>query len=373
VDRSDSDVVHTNEFEVDYPHADSAFPNTLRTAEELITKTNMSEYEAWQMLRANAIECAMAFNASVSHVRTDALHMITSARALVVGGGTMGAGIAQSLLGVGAEVVLVESTAEAATAARSRVAAALARAAQAGRAEPGRAGSLEHLVVQTDFTVAGAIQLVVEAVPEDLQLKRKVLADVQAACPDALIATNTSSLSIDELAAELADPSALIGLHFFNPVPASTVVEIVIGTRTRPEVVELARTWIARMGKESIEVMDSPGFATSRLGLALGLEAIRMAEAGVASPRDIDRGMTLGYKHPIGPLELTDRIGLDVRLAIARHLETQLGPRFAPPQLLIDLVAAGHLGRKTSRGFFHWDPDGRRLDAASISKELGRA
>jgi 3-hydroxybutyryl-CoA dehydrogenase len=300
-------------------------------------------------------------------------HLITTPRALVVGGGTMGVGITQLLLGVGVQVVLVEPTVETVAAARSRVAAAVTRAAQAGR--PGAAGteSLERLVVQSGFAGAAAVQLVVEAVPEDLQLKRAVLAEASAACPDALLATNTSSLSIDKLAVGLADPTALIGLHFFNPVPVSTLVEIVIGTRTRPDVVERSRQWIARMGKESIEVQDSPGFATSRLGLALGLEAIRMAEAGVASASDIDRGMALGYKHPIGPLELTDRVGLDVRLAIAQHLEAELGPRFAPPRLLVDLVAAGHLGRKTSRGFFLWDQDGRRLADASIPKELGRA
>jgi 3-hydroxybutyryl-CoA dehydrogenase len=285
----------------------------------------------------------------------------------------MGVGIVQSLLGVGVEVVLVEPTAEAAVAARSRVAAAVERATQAGRTGAATTESLERLVVQTGFAVDGAISLVIEAVPEDLRLKRAVLAEAFAACPDALLATNTSSLSIDELAGQLADPSALIGLHFFNPVPASMLVEIVIGTQTRPDLVERSRKWIALMGKESIDVMDSPGFATSRLGLALGLEAIRMAEAGVASAADIDRGMVLGYKHPIGPLELTDRVGLDVRLAIAQHLEAELGPRFTPPRLLIDLVAAGHLGRKTSRGFFDWDQNGRRLDDASTPKETGRA
>jgi 3-hydroxybutyryl-CoA dehydrogenase len=156
-------------------------------------------------------------------------------------------------------------------------------------------------------------------------------------------------------------------------VPASRLIEIVVGTQTRQDVVEAAREWVARMGKQSIEVRDSPGFATSRLGLALGLEAIRMVETGVASADDVDRGMALGYRHPIGPLELTDRVGLDVRLAIAQHLESELGPRFAPPALLRELVSAGHLGRKSGRGFFHWDEDGRRLGPACLTREVNHA
>jgi 3-hydroxybutyryl-CoA dehydrogenase len=294
-------------------------------------------------------------------------------RALVIGGGTMGAGIVQTLLCAETDVILVEATAEAAANARGRVVASLQKAAASGRPDAPSVGVLERLSTQTDLQVDRAVDLVIEAVPEHVPLKRDVLARARMACPDALLATNTSSLSIDVLAAELDDPTALIGLHFFNPVPASRLIEIVVGTQTRQDVVEAAREWVARMGKQSIEVRDSPGFATSRLGLALGLEAIRMVETGVASADDVDRGMALGYRHPIGPLELTDRVGLDVRLAIAEHLESELGPRFAPPALLRELVSAGHLGRKSGRGFFHWDEEGRRLGAASLTREANHA
>ena len=147
-------------------------------------------------------------------------------------------------------------------------------------------------------------------------------------------------------------------MHFFNPVPRSDLVELVTAEQTSRATVDTARDWIRRLGKQSIEVRDSPGFATSRLGIVVGLEAMRMVEEGVASAEDIDKGMVLGYKFPIGPLELTDLVGLDVRLAIAEHLSGELGARFEPPQLLRDKVAAGELGRKVGRGFFTWRSDG---------------
>jgi 3-hydroxybutyryl-CoA dehydrogenase len=172
--------------------------------------------------------------------------------------------------------------------------------------------------------------------------------------PGAILASNTSSIPIARLAEGLARPARFIGLHFFNPVPLMKLLEIVVGPATAPEVVENARAFAARLGKEPILVKDAPGFATSRLGVAIGLEAIRMLEAGVASAADIDRAMELGYGHPMGPLRLTDLVGLDVRLAIARTLEKELGPRFAPPRLLVEKVEAGELGKKSGRGFYDW-------------------
>ena len=171
---------------------------------------------------------------------------------------------------------------------------------------------------------------------------------------DAALATNTSSISIDDLAAGLERPARLLGLHFFNPVPASQLVEIVVGRATAPELVAAARGWVAAIGKVPVVVRDSPGFASSRLGVALGLEAIRMLEEGVASAADIDAAMELGYRHPVGPLRTTDIVGLDVRLGIAEELHARLGDRFAPPELLRRMVADGHLGRKTGRGFYEW-------------------
>jgi 3-hydroxybutyryl-CoA dehydrogenase len=284
--------------------------------------------------------------------------------AVVVGGGTMGAGIAQLLLETGIDVTVCEATSEAAEAARNRVDEGLRKAVSRPGTLPKR--SVGRLSATCGFDGTGPVDLVVEAVPEVVSVKQAVLRRAQSAFPGALLATNTSSLSIDELARELAEPSALVGMHFFNPVPSSSLIEIVIGTATDPSVVERARMWAEQMGKQAIEVRDSPGFATSRLGLAIGLEAMRMLQEGVASAADIDRAMVLGYKYPIGPLELTDRVGLDVRLAIARHLESELGPRFAPPQVLIDLVGHGHLGRKTGQGFYRWE--GRRRVIAPPSQ-----
>ena len=267
--------------------------------------------------------------------------------ALVVGGGTMGAGIAQVLLQAGVGVWLSEVSDEAAAAGRQRVVAGLERA--------GDAAAAGRLVVITGFDGVGDVDLAVEAVPEDASLKRRVLGAVEAAVgPQTLIATNTSSLSIEGLAAGLVDAGRFLGMHFFNPVPRSALVEIVTGSALRPEMLDAARAWVALLGKQEIVVRDSPGFATSRLGLVIGLEAIRMVEDGVASPADIDRGMELGYRFPMGPLRLTDLVGLDIRLAIAEHLAATLGDRFLPPQLLRDMVARGELGKKTGKGFFEW-------------------
>ncbi|MCP2261964.1 3-hydroxyacyl-CoA dehydrogenase (EC 1.1.1.35) [Streptoalloteichus tenebrarius] len=274
--------------------------------------------------------------------------------AAVIGGGTMGAGIAHVLLAAGARVTLAEATPERADAARSAVAASLRRAEEKGRL----AGAPDDLLgrlstVDTAAALPPSAELVVEAVPETVDLKRSVLADAASACPDAVLASNTSSLSIAAIA---AGPAAhrVLGMHFFNPVPAQELVELVVHDGLGPGVVERARGWAEALGKTVIVVRDSPGFATSRLGVAVGLEAIRMLEEGVASAEDIDTGMRLGYRWPMGPLRLTDLVGLDVRLAIAEHLARELGPRFDPPALLRDKVARGELGRKTGRGFFDW-------------------
>lgn len=274
----------------------------------------------------------------------------------VVGGGRMGAGIAHALLLAGSEVVLVEAAEDAVGAARARVVDAVRRSVERGGLAGDVDGVVARLTVSTSVDALGGAGLVVEAVPEDLALKEQVFAAVEGAVgPDAVIATNTSSLPVTRLAGLLARPQRAIGLHFFNPVPASLLVEVVVGDVTAPAVVERATDWVRTLGKTPIVVKDSPGFASSRLGLALGLEAVRMVEEGVASPEDIDAAMTLGYKHPVGPLRLTDLVGLDVRLGIARHLATELGPRFEPPALLVQKVERGELGRKTGQGFYRWD------------------
>ncbi|MGN6252941.1 MAG: 3-hydroxyacyl-CoA dehydrogenase family protein [Marmoricola sp.] len=272
----------------------------------------------------------------------------------VIGGGRMGAGIAHAFLVAGTGVTVVESDDAAATAAAGRVEATLSRAAERGALDGDVGSVLERLAVVTDRQRLATADLVVEAVPESTTLKVDVLAAAALAAPGAALATNTSSLSIDEIASGLPDGSRLIGLHFFNPVPASDLVEVVVGSRTDAGLVAAAQEWVAALGKTAITVTDSPGFASSRLGVTIALEAMRMLEEGVASAEDIDLAMTLGYRHPVGPLRTTDIVGLDVRLAIAEHLERELGPRFAPPEVLRRLVAEGHLGRKAGQGFYRW-------------------
>ncbi|MFD0060306.1 3-hydroxyacyl-CoA dehydrogenase family protein [Streptomyces sp. NPDC056690] len=274
----------------------------------------------------------------------------------VIGGGRMGAGIAQSYAAAGSTVTMVENGAAAAAAALDRVATGLERAAERDRlTEPAETVLARVSIVESvDMLPAGA-DLVVEAVPEDPALKARVLAAAErAVSATTVLASNTSSLSVTELAAALTRPGRFLGMHFFNPVPASELVEIVVAPDTDSATVEAALRWTRCLGKKDVVVQDSPGFASSRLGLALGLEAIRMVEEGVAGPEAIDDAMRLGYKHPVGPLRLTDLVGLDVRLAIAEHLHDTLGERFAPPRLLREKVAKGELGRKTGQGFYSW-------------------
>lgn len=269
----------------------------------------------------------------------------------VVGAGRMGVGIAHVFAVAGSEVRILDSD----PAAVARAAATMER--YAIRAN-GDAGDATTVAFVGDVEALAGADLVIEAVPEDAGLKRAVLAQVEAAVgPNVWLASNTSSLSIDTLAASLRRPERVCGLHFFNPVPSSALVEIVRGTMTHHDLVVAARDWVASLGKTAIVVRDSPGFASSRLGLALGLEAIRMVEEDVASPADIDEAMVLGYRHPMGPLRLTDLVGLDVRLDIAEHLHRELGERFAPPELLRRMVAEGRLGRKTGRGFYEWSEE----------------
>lgn len=273
----------------------------------------------------------------------------------VVGGGRMGSGIAQAFAAAGSSVTVVESNGAAAQAARDRIEAGLNRGG--ARLDVPVADVLARIAVAASVEdLPEDADLVVEAVPEDAALKAKVLTAVEHAVgPSTVLATNTSSLSVTEIAAVLDRPGRFLGMHFFNPVPASELVELVVGPATAPETTASALAWTHALGKHDVVVKDSPGFASSRLGLALGLEAVRMVEDGVASPEAIDTAMTLGYKHPMGPLRLTDLVGLDVRLAIAEYLHATLGERFAPPQLLRDMVARGDLGRKTGKGFYTWE------------------
>jgi 3-hydroxybutyryl-CoA dehydrogenase len=276
----------------------------------------------------------------------------------VLGAGTMGRGIAHVAALAGYETRLHDVDAG-----------ALAHALESIRGNLDRGVELEKVKAEdrdaavgrlhTMVDIAAALQdadVVVEAVPERLALKREVLAEAAGhVSATAVLASNTSSLSISAIAAEVEGPERVVGLHFFNPVHIMALVEVVRGDRTTDRVVEQAVEFAERLGKQPIVVEDSPGFASSRLGVALGLEAIRMVEEGVASARDIDRAMELGYRHPMGPLRLTDLVGLDVRLEIARYLHRELGgDRFRPPDLLERMVEEGRLGKKTGQGFYDW-------------------
>ncbi|ASE11405.1 MULTISPECIES: 3-hydroxyacyl-CoA dehydrogenase family protein [Kocuria] len=273
----------------------------------------------------------------------------------VLGGGRMGAGIAHAFLIAGSRVTVVEVDAPAAEAAKERVESDLAKSLERGKIDGNLDVWTENFAVSVDYADFAQCELVVEAVPEIWDLKVSSLQNVEANLrEDAWLASNTSSLSIDGLAAELQRPERFCGMHFFNPVPASKLVEIVVGERTGQDMQDLTAQWVAGLGKTPVTVKDAPGFASSRLGVALGLEAIRMVEEGVASPEDIDNAMVLGYKHPVGPLALTDIVGLDVRLGIAEYLEKELGPRFAPPQLMREMVERGELGKKSGKGFYDY-------------------
>ncbi|MGO1973502.1 MAG: 3-hydroxyacyl-CoA dehydrogenase family protein [Propionibacteriaceae bacterium] len=272
----------------------------------------------------------------------------------VYGGGRMGAGIAHAFLVAGSSVVVIESDPDRAAAAHERVLTSLAKAADRGALTESVESVAARLTTAADAEALSGVALVVEAVPEDADLKAQVFERVESVAGEAVLASNTSSLSIAGLAASLRAPERFLGLHFFNPVPASGLVEIVVGAATADDLPARAAGWVDALGKTAITVNDTPGFASSRLGVALALEAMRMLEEGVASAADIDTAMTLGYRHPVGPLRTTDLVGLDVRLAIAEHLARELGARFEPPAVLRDKVATGQLGRKSGQGFYSW-------------------
>jgi 3-hydroxybutyryl-CoA dehydrogenase len=273
----------------------------------------------------------------------------------VLGGGRMGGGIAHAFLLAGSEVVVIDQP-HALEAADAGIRRAIATSVERGSTTRPQAELDAALRVASDRATLADRDLVIEAIPEIPELKAAALRDVESLLgAHAVLATNTSSLSIDDLAAHLTRPERFLGLHFFNPVPVSTLVEVVAGAATDPTLVATAGDWVRALGKTPVTVRDAPGFASSRLGVALALEAIRMLEQGVASAEDIDAAMVLGYKHATGPLRTTDVVGLDVRLGIAEYLHAQLGERFEPPALLREMVATGKLGRKTGEGFFVWD------------------
>ena len=275
----------------------------------------------------------------------------------VIGTGTMGRGIAYLSALAGYDTVVFDVDGASLDAAKASIESTLRKGVEKGKVtetDATLAAARVHLANDLEPAVRGA-ELIIEAVPESFELKNDLFAQADLYCDEeTILASNTSSISISKLAGSVERRDRFVGLHFFNPPHVMKLIEIVRGERTSDDTVEQIRTLAIEMGKTPILVRDSPGFATSRLGVAIGLEAIRMLEEGVASAEDIDRAMELGYNHPMGPLKLTDLVGLDVRLGIAEYLASTLGPRFEPPQLLRDLVAQGKLGKKTGEGFYRW-------------------
>ncbi len=276
----------------------------------------------------------------------------------MLGAGTMGHGIAQVAAAAGYAVIMRDVNPEALARGVHSIERNLAKGIQLGKiSEQDRDEILQRIHGTTRLEEISAADLVIEAAPENLELKQSLLREAEALVDrDCIFATNTSSLSISEVAAVSSRPEDVVGMHFFNPVHIMRLVEIVVGKQTSREATATVREVATRMKKEAIIVRDVPGFASSRLGVTLGLEAMRMVEQGVASAQDIDKAMELGYKHPMGPLRLTDLVGLDVRLHIAEYLHGKLGSEtFRPPDILRRLVSEGKLGKKSGEGFYKWN------------------
>lgn len=275
----------------------------------------------------------------------------------VLGAGTMGQGIAQVAALAGFRTTLFDIDAAALDRARGKIQAMVAKGIEKGKLDPNAQDQLaERLSTADDLpTAVQGADVVIEAVFEDLDLKARLFSEVAEVVGETcVLASNTSSLPITKIAERVPGPERVIGMHFFNPVPIMALVEVVRPVSTSEATVDSTMALARSFGKEPILVRDTPGFATSRLGVVIGLEAIRMLEAEVASAEEIDKAMELGYRHPMGPLRLTDLVGLDVRLAIAEHLHGELGEQFRPPELLRSLVKEGKLGKKSGQGFYTW-------------------
>ena len=278
----------------------------------------------------------------------------------VLGSGTMGRGIAYLSALSGYDTFVYDVDSAALDGAKAWIGSTLKKGVEKGKVEE-RAATDALARVQTANELEPAVReadLIIEAVPENLELKEDLFGEADLFCPEeAILASNTSSMSITQLSGSVERRDRFAGMHFFNPPHLMKLIEIVTGERTSNETIDSVREVAVKMGKEPIIVRDSPGFASSRLGVSIGLEAIRLLGENVATAADIDRAMELGYNHPMGPLRLTDLVGLDVRLGIAEYLASTLGPRFEPPQLLRDMVAKGKLGKKTGEGFYKWNEE----------------
>jgi 3-hydroxybutyryl-CoA dehydrogenase len=283
-------------------------------------------------------------------------HFIGPAKSMaVVGGGTMGVGIVYVFAAAGWHVWVVEPDDVRAQSMQKTLEETASAGLKRGKLDESGVKRITTAVqrLQSSEQLPLGLDLVIETVPERMDIKRAVLTQIDARLPS-IIASNTSAMSINELAQCVKDPSCFLGMHFFNPVWSLAMVELIRGDATSDKTLSDAKNYATSIGKTSITVRDVPGFATSRLDLIASLEAMRMLEDGVASAEDIDNAMLIAYRHPMGPLRLSDIVGLDVRLDIARQLSMTLGDRYAPPKILEDMVARGELGRKSGQGFFKW-------------------
>jgi 3-hydroxybutyryl-CoA dehydrogenase len=300
------------------------------------------------------------------------------ASVLVIGAGTMGRGIAGACALAGHDTRVFDADPDAQRAVRGHVEGSWARAVDKGKLTSEAVDAARHrLKIVQRLKDATTVDIAIEAVPEAIELKQMLFSELDDLCPaKTILASNTSSLSITRIARATGRRDRCIGIHFFNPVAVMPLVEIVRGKETSADTEERALELVRSLGKEAVRVHDSPGFATSRLGVALGLEAMRMVEEGICSAEDIDRALELGYGHKMGPLKTTDLVGLDVRLAIAETLAAELpSDRFTPPEILRRLVEEGHTGKKSGQGFYRWDGDkavGPSARAAELAKTKTR-
>ena len=284
------------------------------------------------------------------------MHTMTSDKTVgVVGGGTMGVGIAYVFAAAGWSTFVAEPDDRRATAMHESWQMAAQSAVKRGKWSQEESQVLLDRIqrLKSVDALPASLNLVIESVPEKLELKQSVLKSIVAKAPS-LIATNTSSMSIDLLSQSVLDPATFLGMHFFNPVWSLHLVELIRGQHTSENTIQKAKAIAATLGKQTILVKNMPGFATSRLDLIASLEAMRMVQEGVASAQDIDLAATVAYRHPMGPLRLSDVVGLDVRLDIAQQLSQTLGERYEPPHILREMVARGELGQKSGKGFFDW-------------------
>jgi 3-hydroxybutyryl-CoA dehydrogenase len=294
-------------------------------------------------------------------------------RVVVVGAGLMGTGIAHAFASSGFTTVLVDSNAEALQRAQAGIGKILDDGVKLGKVEAAAAeASKARLTVNTDLSAAAhGAQLLVETVSENLAVKKAVITQAVAGmADDAIIATNTSALSVTEIAAAVSHPERVVGMHFFNPVHKMKLVELVRGLATSDEVVALSRAYSDAIGKTSIVVNEAPGLTTSRMSALAGNEAMWMLQEGVATAEDIDTALRMGFNHPMGPLELGDLTGWDTRLAVLKYLHSVLGDRFRPCPLIIKMVASGRIGRKAGAGVYRYDDKGQKLPGSGLKASV---